>query len=232
MFSSKSLILSVTAYRHTFQSLFSWMFSSKSEPVALGLLGIKFQSLFSWMFSSKPTAAVRLHVLILCFNPCSLGCFPRRIERISLILSSSSFNPCSLGCFPRRGRSTAHRRYIDRFQSLFSWMFSSKIWNDRSFTPEPESFNPCSLGCFPRSQAGTGCACRGTGFQSLFSWMFSSKYPGPTVQSLNLLFQSLFSWMFSSKFTKRPHISFNTCFNPCSLGCFPRSASNAKPIVR
>ena len=153
MFSSKSLILSVTAYRHTFQSLFSWMFSSKSEPVALGLLGIKFQSLFSWMFSSKPTAAVRLHVLNLCFNPCSLGCFPRRIERISLILSSSSFNPCSLGCFPRRGRSTAHRRYIDRFQSLFSWMFSSKIWNDKSFTPEPESFNPCSLGCFPRSRS-------------------------------------------------------------------------------
>jgi len=162
------------------------------------------------MFPSKSISWIPnwgLDVLLLGrFNPCSLGCFPRSRFGQLHHWQPHSFNPCSLGCFPRRHAAQSIQcQYHPQFQSLFSWMFPSKIVRlcqlgvvvhvvsilvlldvsledhistrlRRHFT----CFNPCSLGCFPRS------------------WQY---YNGATYVG---------------------NLGQNTCFNPCSLGCFPR----------
>ena len=157
------------------------------------------------------------------FNPCSLGCFPRSLQgsglplrRVVSILvlldvflevfpsdrsiSVSRFNPCSLGCFPRSLTTRGITKKVLQFQSLFSWMFSSKfpgdpvprflrlsvsilvlldvfleVWIMVVWSGECPSFNPCSLGCFPRRVNRRVNRLEREKFQSLFSWMFSSK---------------------------------------------------------
>ncbi len=192
----------------------------------------RFQSLFSWMFSSKHVVRCDGIRCPCSFNPCSLGCFPRRLtHRVKELEEAKSFNPCSLGCFPRSLRgllwpcvaSVSILVLLDvflegytvirvagqcGFQSLFSWMFSSKIDIHETHAIDP-GFNPCSLGCFPRRTICSLSSPRQSLFQSLFSWMFSSKVDHSTVNpcSLGCFLEVRRSTM---------------CFNPCSLGCFPR----------
>ena len=132
------------------------------------------------------------------FNPCSRGCFARRIHVIPSLCTSISFNPCSRGCFARSMNvHDAWNQYV-LFQSLFSWMFRSK----------PELY-------LIKTE---------TGFQSLFSWMFRSKFPmllrvqfHPAVSILVLVDVSL----------EAPTLMYlsdiKQGFNPCSRGCFARS---------
>ena len=102
---------------------------------ALWIRCIWFQSLFSWMFRSKiycppePT-----HVP--GFNPCSRGCFARRVPYSSSSRSSSCFNPCSRGCFARSVIRSPINPVVYQFQSLFSWMFRSKQQLRRSDCPD------------------------------------------------------------------------------------------------
>src|SRR5208283_3943315 len=133
-----------------------------------------FQSLFSWMFRSKYQTLFLADILI-CFNPCSRGCFVRSLQVYTL------------------------PTVTNEFQSLFSWMFRSKrmqfcfrrqqqvsilvlvdvsfegkltelliilkavsilVLVDVSFEAPPPRvcipgeicFNPCSRGCFVRSK--------------------------------------------------------------------------------
>ena len=86
-----------------------------------------------------------------------------------------------------------------QFQSLFSWMFRSKILA-AGFRPAVNMF------------------------QSLFSWMFRSKRIRKGATRRDIEFQSLFSWMFRSKNPDSVvYVSTNVSFNPCSRGCFARS---------
>ena len=148
------------------------------------------------------------------FNPCSLGCFPRRVNMMNQITHQNGFNPCSLGCFPRSLQGSGFL-FVELFQSLFSWMFSSKFFlrigpfqyhvsilvlldvflevlQPGGLQKKCSSFNPCSLGCFPRSSQEIlfpgFCDCQ---FQSLFSWMFSSKsgswWSGPGNARVSIL---------------------------------------------
>jgi len=134
---------------------------------------------------------------------------------------NSSFNPCSRGCSARR-LYQADPLSMYWFQSLFSWMFRSKI--------------PAEYVC-----------CSKYRFQSLFSWMFRSKHTRTserryrvavsilvlvdvpledgTIHSKRLRtgFQSLFSWMFRSKAVCFCDREGRVSFNPCSRGCSARS---------
>ena len=62
----------------------------------------------------------------LSFNPCSRGCFARRVCEVIEIRSGLGFNPCSRGCFAR-----------SVVRSLLVVITLR--------------FNPCSRGCFARS---------------------------------------------------------------------------------
>ena len=132
-----------------------------------------FQSLFSWMFSSK-NINIGARIKMTCFNPCSLGCFPRRRRRrrrrgavvVSILVLLDVFLE---GCHCMSTRFAGRVSILvllDVFLEVFDFHTSGII---------TYSFNPCSLGCFPRSR----CRLLGdpgyAGFQSLFSWMFSSK---------------------------------------------------------
>ena len=110
-----------------------------------------------------------------------------------------------------------------KFQSLFSWMFPSKLQKMSILALIVVRFNPCSLGCFPRRPKLLQLAIRFYLFQSLFSWMFPSKYKKSVCLISTYQFQSLFSWMFPSKCVGFVNAEYDTSFNPCSLGCFPRS---------
>jgi len=158
----------------------------------------QFQSLFSWMFPSKSrsnsSAIVRTS-----FNPCSLGCFPRRLSIFTEDVRFCSFNPCSLGCFPRRYCYCGFRspgcvsilvlldvslEGIRVYCLIRVQVVSILVLLDVSLEVRQHcqrryvkrGFNPCSLGCFPRSGG----------------------YPYAVAYD-------------------------STGFNPCSLGCFPRS---------
>ena len=117
-----------------------------------------------------------------CFNPCSLGCFSRSRDRagrvfhldaVSILVLLDVFlevwrTPGGVICLPwvsilvlldvfleaRCYRGVGHRCIV--FQSLFSWMFFSKLPSP-AFLERTFCFNPCSLGCFSRSHRG---ACR------------------------------------------------------------------------
>ena len=157
------------------------------------------------------------------FNPCSLGCFPRSVLLTGNEKIKASFNPCSLGCFPRRVNMMNRDHPSKRFQSLFSWMFSSKFARIRA-SSSSSCFNPCSLGCFPRSFS-FGSVHFSITFQSLFSWMFSSKsynqgdYKKSAPVSILVLLDVFLEVPRRSCFP----VSAIVSFNPCSLGCFPRS---------
>ena len=124
------------------------MFSSKIFGLSIPAEEQLFQSLFSWMFSSK----MSLFIHAVCgssFNPCSLGCFPRSYpRRISLAMRVVSILVL-LDVFLEVSIRLSGKQESLLFQSLFSWMFSSKP-HDNYHQMEEKGFNPCSLGCFPR----------------------------------------------------------------------------------
>ena len=124
-----------------FQSLFSWMFRPK---VLSQVTDAMFQSLFSWMFRPKS-----FFVCIVSFNPCSRGCFarrmtifdPSRIDVSILVLVDVSLEAVMPSCEGRRAARVSILVLVDvspevpgpgsrdgdtLFQSLFSWMFRPK----------------------------------------------------------------------------------------------------------
>ena len=157
------------------------MFSSKPYLPQRESLPDWFQSLFSWMFSSKTGETMVFHRLIPCFNPCSLGCFPRSpslrivhpggmvsiLVLLDVFLEEDACPCCRRECtvsilvlldvFLEVDLPPTQCFLLWEFQSLFSWMFSSKYVAIAERRLE-KGFNPCSLGCFPRScnAVGTG----------------------------------------------------------------------------
>ena len=219
------------------------MFRSKCAHLSDLIICWQFQSLFSWMFRSK-LCLVRMSDQIMCFNPCSRGCFARSnwpvvavtyVEVSILVLVDvsledpsgqiylwmiSSFNPCSRGCFAR----------------------SPPIGQSHEFM----SFNPCSRGCFARRiRMPILSVCRLVSIlvlvdvsleehherlsraQSCVSILVlvdvsledSEQYPDSEGA---MEFQSLFSWMFRSKSIIISKYDTQWSFNPCSRGCFAR----------
>ena len=87
----------------------------------------RFQSLFSWMFHSKFTihqgrrSPALVSILVLVDVSLEVN------EKRSFNISIPSFNPCSRGCFARSNRAHERQRPAQGFQSLFSWMFRSKL---------------------------------------------------------------------------------------------------------
>ena len=122
-------------------------------------------------------------------------------------------------------------------------------WRDNGVPPAIPCFNPCSLGCFPRSPSlrivhpggmvsilvlldvfleEDACpCCRRECTVSILVLLdvFLEVDLPPTQCFLLWEFQSLFSWMFSSKYVAIAERRLEKGFNPCSLGCFPRSCN-------
>ena len=135
----------------------------------------------------------------LCFNPCSLGCFSRSGDNGQGGICGKSFNPCSLGCFSRRRHPKYFHSLEKMFQSLFSWMFFSKITAERlEATPTPVSILVL-LDVF------------------LEVWGFIISRCMLKVSILVLL--DVFLEAGKDRYAR----AHPTSFNPCSLGCFSRS---------
>ena len=60
------------------------------------------------------------------FNPCSLGCFPRRVAFPARILSAHLFQSLFSWMFCSKALLVVDLYFCCQFQSLFSWMFCSK----------------------------------------------------------------------------------------------------------
>ena len=181
-----------------FQSLFSWMFRPKPSFRRVCRDGNLFQSLFSWMFRPKP-----------------------RLDPVPI--------------------------QHEMFQSLFSWMFRPKLGYS-AIRHSPRSFNPCSRGCFAQDPHPSG-SYHAPQVSILVlvdvspeGNIFSTMTRRSTVSILVLVDVS------PEGFTRllKPELSrvsilvlvdvspedmigavlgvSNTGFNPCSRGCFARSA--------
>ena len=221
MFRSKVRREEHMIFGNGFQSLFSWMFRSKGIACSVVDRFDIVSILVLVDVSLEVPVVAFVDAGFLCFNPCSRGCFARSTYSATVTGTSTGFNPCSRGCFARRLHQPERILpghvsilvLVDvsledlpgigmprplQFQSLFSWMFRSKI-SFGNFFRRILGFNPCSRGCFARrgicSPSGNH---RRAEFQSLFSWMFRSKissgqgaYSGMRVSILVLVDVSL-----------------------------------------
>ena len=200
MFRSKTYSRTDRIHRSSFNPCSRGCFArSLGDDLHRVICGV-FQSLFSWMFRSKRVHIVGslfwVNVSILVLVDVSLEAVVLRsliqVPCVSILVlvdvSLEETDPIVAGTYVK-------------FQSLFSWMFRSKMqdkstsWRISSFNPcsrgcfarSPprgvhiamrSGFNPCSRGCFARSQVYRDPKHRAVGFQSLFSWMFRSKDKG------------------------------------------------------
>ena len=138
-----------------------------------------------------------------------------------------SFNPCSLGCFSRRVETC-----FDSFLAVVSILVLLDVFleasSDRGASTLTSSFNPCSLGCFSRRGDCRQCLIDSVRVSILVLLdVFLEEWK---VRGVNYggKFQSLFSWMFFSKYACAASSRAKQGFNPCSLGCFSRSESAVK----
>ena len=210
-----------------FQSLFSWMFFSKGKTAACKARLILFQSLFSWMFFSKKNISHKYRKCSESFNPCSLGCFSRRVQRFSAGRKGFCFNPCSLGCFSRSLPDHIIRCFQILFQSLFSWMFFSKPHCWVHTLPVPRwGFNPCSLGCFSRRAAPAPMRrSRTVSILVLLDVFLEGEIDEQNKKDLQVSILVLLD-VFLEGGSRSRQSQGPGCFNPCSLGCFSRSSQN------
>src|SRR5208283_3447607 len=147
------------------------MFRSKIPIVPHPGENREFQSLFSWMFRSKSRRS-QYRYCRSRFNPCSRGCFARRIYTRREI---ERYNPVSILVLVDVSLEVEYIATIKEiylFKSLFSWMFRSKrgivgesrtgrcvsilVLVDVSLEEILPSYRPL----------------KHRRFQSLFSWMF------------------------------------------------------------
>jgi len=229
-----------------FQSLFSWMFRSKDgcgqgirhrcrvsilvlvdvsfevyQPRAdYGVLPVSILVLVDVSFEDTEYTGDKLYHT--GFNPCSRGCFVRRLPVLYRLWGLVGFNPCSRGCFVRRRRIVADGEADYQFQSLFSWMFRSKrVCGDLNEHKEGVSI----LVLVDVSFEGAGVTHHGTTFYVSILVLVDVSFEAASLIEMSDwdAFQSLFSWMFRSKYQTLFLADILICFNPCSRGCFVRS---------
>ena len=199
MFRSKTYSRTDRIHRSSFNPCSRGCFArSLGDDLHRVICGV-FQSLFSWMFRSKRVHIVGslfwVNVSILVLVDVSLEAVVLRsliqVPCVSILVlvdvSLEETDPIVAGTYVK-------------FQSLFSWMFRSKM-QDKSTSWRISSFNPCSRGCFARSPPrGVHIAMR-SGFNPCSRGCFAR----------SLTMQYLPDNMVG--------------FNPCSRGCFARSSA-------
>ncbi len=102
--------------------------------------------------SLEAIAVIATGSILECFNPCSRGCFARRIPGRVQCQGREEFQSLFSWMFRSKRHAGDYERTHAGFQSLFSWMFRSKL---KMMINEQNVMK----------------------FQSLFSWMFRSKLP-------------------------------------------------------
>ena len=125
--------------------------------------------------SPEELAAEKANPPVIGFNPCSRGCFarrvhslpPRRSYEVSILVlvdvspkvqamtrqashTQRCFNPCSRGCFARRPSHPSSRPAGYCFNPCSRGCFARRFHNLHTEKIVSLRFNPCSRGCFAR----------------------------------------------------------------------------------
>ena len=121
------------------------------------LVSLRFQSLFSWIWLSKGNQEGLKWIAGRCFNPCFRGsgsrsCWHLYESHRALHVSILVFVDLALEVDPAKQRGV----WLTVFQSLFSWIWLSKVENQTYTQTITLSFNPCFRGSGSRRLRSRG----------------------------------------------------------------------------